>query len=87
VDGVLNSLVNTLSLVYSHVYFPTYSNGLKEVGAYLGCLWTKPDASGAKSLVWRMRWETTHAEEWRETLIVYNLEDCLALRRVTVTSQ
>src|SRR5205085_8694661 len=29
VDRVLDALVNTLSLVYSHVYFPCYSNGLK----------------------------------------------------------
>jgi hypothetical protein len=27
VDRVLNSLVNVLSLVYAHFYFPTYSNG------------------------------------------------------------
>jgi predicted RecB family nuclease len=31
VDMVLNALVNLLSLVYSHVYFPTYSNSLKDV--------------------------------------------------------
>jgi len=44
VDRVLKALVNTLSLVYSHVYFPTYSNGLKDVGACLGCSWSEPDA-------------------------------------------
>ena len=82
-DRVLKALVNTLSLIYSHVYFPTYSNGLKDVGACLGCSWTEPDASGVQSLVWRRRWEATHAEEWKQKLITYNLEDCLALRRVT----
>ena len=35
VDKVLKALVNTLSLIYSHIYFPTYSNGLKDIGAYL----------------------------------------------------
>ena len=83
VDRVLKALVNILSLIYSHVYFPTYSNGLKDVGACLGCSWTEPDASGVQSLVWRGRWEATHAEEWKQKLITYNLEDCLALRRVT----
>jgi predicted RecB family nuclease len=83
VDRVLQALVNTLSLIYSHIYFPTYSNGLKDVGACLGCSWTEREASGVQSLVWRMRWETTYAEEWKQTLITYNLEDCLALRRVT----
>jgi predicted RecB family nuclease len=83
VDRVLKALVNTLSLIYSHVYFPAYSNGLKDVGACLGCSWSEPDASGVQSLVWRMRWEATHAEEWKQKLITYNLEDCLALRKVT----
>ncbi len=83
VDEVLKALVNTLSLLYSHVYFPTYSNGLKDVGACLGSSWTDPSASGIQSLVWRMRWEVTRAEEWKQKLITYNQEDCLALRRTT----
>jgi predicted RecB family nuclease len=83
VDRVLKSLVNVLSLVYAHFYFPTYSNGLKDVGACLGCTWSDPDASGIQSLVWRMRWETTHAEHWKQKLMTYNLEDCAALKRVT----
>ena len=41
VDRVLKALVNTLSLIYSHVYFPTYSNGLKDVGA----TWAAPGPS------------------------------------------
>jgi predicted RecB family nuclease len=83
VDRVQKALVNILSLIYSHVYFPTYSNGLKDVGGCLGCSWTEPDASGVQSLVWRGRWEETHAEDWKQKLITYNLEDCLALRKVT----
>jgi len=83
VDRILKALVNVLSVIYTHVYFPTYSNGLKEVGACLGCSWTEPDASGIQSLVWRRRWEVTHAEEWKQKLTVYNLEDCVALRKVT----
>jgi hypothetical protein len=83
VDSILKALVNVLSLIYSHIYFPTYSNGLKEVGASLGCSWTEPDASGIQSLVWRRRWEETHTEEWKQKLIAYNLEDCVALRKVT----
>src|SRR5262249_53236569 len=83
VDRVLKALVNTLSLIYSHIYFPTYSNGLKDVGACLGCSWSELDASGVQSLVWRMRWEATHAEEWKRKLISYNLDDCAALRTVS----
>jgi len=83
VDAVLKSLVNTLSLIYSHVYFPTYSNGLKDIGGCLGCSWKGPDASGIQSVVWRKGWEATKGEEWKQRLTTYNLEDCSALRRVT----
>jgi predicted RecB family nuclease len=83
VDRVLKSLVNVLSLIYAHVYFPTYSNGLKEVGACLSCSWSAPDASGAQSIVWRVRWEATRDEQWKQKLMTYNLEDCAALKRVT----
>jgi hypothetical protein len=83
VDAALGALVNTLSVIYAHFYFPTYSNGLKDVGGCLGCAWSDPDASGIQSIVWRMRWDRTHEDQWREKLIRYNLEDCAALKRVT----
>lgn len=83
VDKVLDALINTLSILYAHFYFPTYSNGLKEVGGFLGCSWSDADASGAQSIAWRMRWERTHDDCWKAKLIEYNLEDCAALRRVT----
>ena len=44
-DRVLANTVNVLSLIYAHVHFPVYTNGLKEVGRHLGCAWTDPDAS------------------------------------------
>jgi predicted RecB family nuclease len=83
VDRVLEALVNTLSVVYSHFYFPCYSNGLKDVGAYLGSSWSAPEASGLQSVVWRRRWEATKDEEWQRKLLTYNREDCAALKTVT----
>src|SRR5262249_29502428 len=83
VDGVLKALVNILSLIYSHIYFPTYSNGLKDIGGCLDCSWTGPNASGLHSLVWRDRWEATQGENWKQRLTTYNMEDCAALKRVT----
>ena len=83
VDRVLSALVNVLSLVYTHVYFPCYSNGLKDVGNYLGCRWAEPDASGIQSIVWRRTWENTGGGEWKQLLLAYNLEDCAALKTVT----
>jgi predicted RecB family nuclease len=82
-DRVIGSLSNTLSWVYKQFYFPCYSNGLKDVAPCLGFEWTSEVASGVQSLAWRMRWEATRDEQWKRLLIIYNTEDCLALKRIT----
>jgi len=86
-DRILNALVNILSLIYAHIYFPTYSNGLKDIGTCIGYSWTEPDASGIQSIVWRAAWEASHGKEWKQKLQTYNLEDCAALKRVTEVLQ
>src|SRR5262249_47676529 len=48
IETMMACSVNVLSLVHSHVYFPTFSNGLKEVGGYLGCRWTDDVESGIR---------------------------------------
>jgi predicted RecB family nuclease len=83
VDRLLKSAVNVVSVIHASVYFPTFSNGLKEVGRYLGCAWTDEDASGLQSLVWRARWEHTRDQSWKDKLLTYNTEDCAALKKVT----
>ena len=74
--------INILPTIYSHIYFPLYSNGLKAIGGYLGCTWSDPDASGLKSIILRSKWETLHDESVKRELVRYNLEDCMALKRV-----
>jgi predicted RecB family nuclease len=37
---------NVLSLIYSRNYFPTFSNGLKDIARYLGFQWSGSPASG-----------------------------------------
>jgi predicted RecB family nuclease len=83
VDRAISNSVNVLSSIHAHVYFPTYSNGLKEVGRYLGCTWTDQNASGLQSLVWRARWEEAREGVWKDKLVMYNAEDCAALKKVT----
>jgi predicted RecB family nuclease len=83
VDGVLDRLVNLLGIIYAHFYFPTYGNGLKEIGQLIGCRWTEEQASGARSLLWRRRWETSGDDTWKTKLVTYNQEDCAALLAVT----
>jgi len=79
----LTASTNVLSLVYGHVYFPTYSNDLKSIASCLGFSWSDTEASGLQSLVWRYRWETTHDDKYKKRLLTYNQEDCRALEVVT----
>jgi predicted RecB family nuclease len=74
---------NVLAAIYSHVYFPTWSNGLKDVGGFLGARWSDAAASGVQSMAWRLAWESSRDEAVKQRLLTYNREDCEALRRVT----
>jgi len=76
-------LINVIQFIYGKVYFPVYSNRLKEIGNFIGANWTSPDASGVKSLVWRYNWDRTNNFEYKELLIEYNHEDCEALKLLT----
>jgi predicted RecB family nuclease len=74
---------NVLAAIYSHVYFPTYTNGLKDIGTFLGAKWSATDASGIQSVAWRLAWEAGTGESLKQELLRYNYEDCHALRLVT----
>ena len=76
-------LVNVLKYCYSDIYFPSYSNGLKDIASYLGFEWNETDASGLQSIVWRESWEQDRDETMRARLIQYNQQDCDALQLVT----
>jgi predicted RecB family nuclease len=80
VDKILGRAVNVLSIIHPHVYFPTYSCGLKDIGCSIGCVWSEPDASGSQSVIWRTGWERSREESLKERLVRYNAEDCLALK-------
>ena len=76
------SSVNLLSVIFAQVYFPSYSNGLKEIAKAIGFEWTDPLSSGLQSIVWRHQWEESRDPTIREKLIAYNADDCEALRLV-----
>lgn len=79
------SSVNLLSVIYAQVYFPAYSNGLKEIARFLGFEWTDASFSGLQSIAWRHLWEASHDPMVREKLIAYNIDDCEALSIVAHT--
>jgi predicted RecB family nuclease len=84
-ERLIAESVNLLSVIYAQVYFPTYSNGLKEIAQYLGFRWSDESASGLNSLLWREKWEHFRDPTLQQKLITYNAEDCEALEKVTAT--
>ena len=83
IDRVFDQSVNLLAVIYGKIYFPTYSNSLKEIARWLGFEWTWPRASGGKAMLLRRCWELTSDDGLRRDLIEYNIEDCRAAELVT----
>jgi len=81
----VETAINVLSVIFATVYFPSYSNGLKENARFLGFEWADTTASGLQSIVWRYRWEESNDATIRDYLISYNMDDCVALSVVART--
>ena len=79
-ENVTKRLVNVNRYIYGNVYFPVRSNGLKDIGNFIGAQWTSPQASGLQSLVWRYHWEINQDTHYKEILMTYNREDCQILK-------
>jgi predicted RecB family nuclease len=73
---------NLLSFIYAQIYFPTYSNGLKEISGYLGFGWSGSVTLGLETIVCRHRWEAFGDPAEKQTLLDYNRQDCEALELV-----
>ena len=80
INQTMDLLVNVNSYIYGKIYFPLFSNTLKDLCNFIGFSWSESEASGLKSLAWRFAWEFNHDTFIRQKLIKYNLEDCFALR-------
>ena len=82
IDSLISSSLNLISFTYAQIYFPTYSNTLKEIARFLGFRWTENNASGLNSLVWRSEWEDSRDPVIKQKLITYNADDCEAVQRL-----
>ena len=74
--------MNILSVTFAQVYFPTFSNGLKEIAGNLGFRWSNPSATGIRTVAWRQDWEASRVSAAKQALLTYNTEDCAALEAV-----
>src|ERR1035437_2981180 len=82
IDEAIKRSINVLSVISPYIYFPTYSNSLKDLGRFLGYQWSDPFSSGVQSLIWRAQWLESHSMHLKTKLIQYNYEDCIALKGV-----
>jgi len=53
----VSSAVNVVSLIFARIYFPTFSNSLKDVAGWLGYRWSEANWTGLQTIVWRERWQ------------------------------
>jgi hypothetical protein len=81
--GILGKCTNVLSTIYPHVYFPTFSNSLKEIGAHLGGNSSTSRTAGLETIVWRNEWERSGNVDLKTQLVEYNKGDCFALKTLT----
>ena len=84
-DNATNNAVNLLSQLLDEIYFPTFSNSLKDIGTWLGFTWSEASPVGVNSMACRSAWESTHDASLKDRLIAYNVEDCRAAEVVTRT--
>jgi predicted RecB family nuclease len=77
-----SALFNVLGAIRTNVYFPAYSNSLKDIGVCLGACWTGKVTSGIECIAARMRWEESIDQVIKDEILDYNRQDCLALKRV-----
>jgi predicted RecB family nuclease len=84
-EAKLKKSCNLLALLYSNIYFPTYSNSLKDIANFLGFSWSSKNASGMQCILWREEWNESKDDKVKEIIIQYNYEDCLALLQLKNT--
>lgn len=82
IGTIKKRFININSFVYGKIYFPTYSNSLKDLGKSLGAKWTNEKPSGLQTVIWRNEWEEGKTQR-KDDLQIYNQEDCLALKVLT----
>ncbi len=78
----IRAALNLVLVIFARIYFPAYSNGLKEIAGIFGVCWTTATAAGIQTIAWRNDWTSYKAESMKQRLLTYNAEDCRALEVV-----
>jgi len=87
IEPLFEKTINIHSYFKTDVFPPVHGNGLKNFAEFVGFKWSMENANGLRSVLWRKEWEVENLPSYKEQLIQYNLEDCLALEKVKVWLQ
>jgi predicted RecB family nuclease len=77
-------MIDLHRLATSALVFPTYSNGLKDVAAFLRHRWRHEDVNALDAIAWYLKYQND-PEGYRERMkavIDYNEDDCVATMRI-----
>ena len=67
----IKAAVNLLSVIFAEVYFPTFSNGLKEIAGHLGFRWSDSTATGMQTIRWRHEWAASRNPFQKSSLVTF----------------
>jgi hypothetical protein len=81
-DELLARMFDVHAAIRTNVFFPVYSNSLKDIASFLGYQWQGPIRSGIDSIVWRYNWQESGDAGVKDRLLRYNHEDCMAVSAV-----
>jgi len=78
VEAILERFVDLHERVTRVAVLPVESYALKAIARWLGFNWRDADANGAQSIFWYAEWRRTGDRAFRDAILRYNEDDCLA---------
>jgi len=78
VEAILERFVDLHERVTRVAVLPVESYALKAIARWLGFNWRDADANGAQSIFWYAEWRRTGDPTYRDAILRYNEDDCLA---------
>jgi predicted RecB family nuclease len=79
----IDSAHNLVSTIFARIYYPTYTNSLKEIAGYCGFNWPRGITTGIDTIALRETWLKHPDPAAKQQLIDYNTADCTALSIIT----
>jgi hypothetical protein len=81
-EKVISNSHNVLSDIYGHIYYPSYSRGLKFIAKLLGHSWPTDNPTWVENFQWWHAWNDSRCNHLKNKIVEYNRNDCLALKTV-----